>query len=77
MLGAVYQNHTLLKNPLGKAAMSFSGGFERERENDTNTLSATFVALRYWNRVTGWQHSLGVRVRYDSFLQETFLIKPY
>lgn len=79
MLGAVYKI-PLLKNPL-RYYYEFSGGFERERENDTDTLSATFVALRYWNRVTGWQHSLGVRVRYDSFLQgdvsdKTVLIYP-
>ncbi len=70
----------LLKNPL-KYYYEFSTGFERENDNDTDTTAATFAALRYWNRPTGWQHSLGLRMRYDSFTQAsvsdtTFLLYP-
>ncbi|PJG83246.1 autotransporter assembly complex protein TamA [Caviibacterium pharyngocola] len=76
---AVYKM-PLLKNPL-KYYYEFSSGFEREDDNDTQTTAATFAALRYWNRPTGWQHSLGLRVRYDSFTQAdvsdtTLLVYP-
>ncbi|PXZ41378.1 autotransporter assembly complex protein TamA [Avibacterium paragallinarum] len=70
----------LLKNPL-RYYYEFSTGYERENSNDTETSAATFAALRYWNRPTGWQHALGLRVRYDSFIQadhsdKTWLVYP-
>ncbi|MCI7718797.1 autotransporter assembly complex protein TamA [[Pasteurella] aerogenes] len=72
----------LLKNPLNYY-YEFSAGAENEHDNslDTDTTSATFAALRYWNRTTGWQNSLGLRVRYDSFTQgsisdKTLLVYP-
>lgn len=58
----------LLKNPQ-RYYYELSGGFEKENTKDTQTIAASFAALRYWNRVTGWQHSFGLRVRYDSFTQ--------
>lgn len=39
--------------------MNCPGGFEKENTKDTRSIKASFAALRYWNRVTGWQHSLG------------------
>ncbi|MFZ7142030.1 autotransporter assembly complex protein TamA [Avibacterium avium] len=76
---AVYKM-PLLKNPL-RYYYEFSTGYEREKTNDTETSSGTFAALRYWNRVSGWQHALGLRVRYDSFTQanhsdRTWLVYP-
>lgn len=72
----------LLKNPL-RYYYELSTGLENEKDSkiDTNTTAATFAALRYWNRVTGWQHSFGMRVRYDSFTQgnvedRTLLVYP-
>ncbi|MBN6710188.1 outer membrane protein assembly factor [Haemophilus haemoglobinophilus] len=70
----------LLKNPQ-RYYYELSAGFENEETNDTKTTAASFAALRYWNRVTGWQHSFGLRVRYDSFTQanvsdKTLLIYP-
>lgn len=70
----------LLKNPLNYY-YEMSTGFENEKINDTNTFASTFAALRYWNHAAGWQHSLGLRVRYDSFTQanvkdKTLLVYP-
>lgn len=72
----------LLKNPLNYY-YEFSAGAENEHDNslDTDTASVTFAALRYWNRITGWQNSLGLRVRYDAFTQgsmsdRTLLVYP-
>ncbi len=70
----------LLKNPLNyyyEAAY----GIEREKQNDTTTNATSASFMRYWNRETGWQNGLGVRVRYDSFTQanqshKTLLIYP-
>lgn len=78
-LEAVYRM-PLLKNPL-LYYYEFSTGYEREETNDTQTSAATFATLRYWNRPTGWQHTLGLRVRYDAFIQadqsdKTFLVYP-
>lgn len=58
----------LLKNPLNYY-YEFSLGLENEKQNDTQTLGASFAALRYWNHPTGWQYSFGMRARYDSFTQ--------
>lgn len=70
----------LLENPLNYY-YEFATGVEREKDNDTDSLAATFAALRYWNRESGWQFSGGLRVRYDSFTQadvvdDTFLLYP-
>ena len=70
----------LLKNPLNYY-YEYSGGFERENKNDTKTTSSTLAALRYWNHPTGWQYSLGLRLRYDAFTQadisdKTLLLYP-
>lgn len=78
-LEAVYKM-PLLKNPL-LYYYEFSTGYEREKTNDTQTSAATLATLRYWNRPTGWQYALGLRIRYDSFIQadqtdKTFLVYP-
>lgn len=70
----------LLKNPLNYY-YEFATGVEREKDNDTDSLAATFAALRYWNRQSGWQFSGGIRMRYDSYTQanvtnDTFLLYP-
>lgn len=70
----------LLKNPLNYY-YEYSAGFENENKNDTKTTASTFAALRYWNHPTGWQYSLGLRVRHDSFTQadisdKTLLLYP-
>ncbi|WP_424405203.1 autotransporter assembly complex protein TamA [Pasteurella sp. PK-2025] len=70
----------LLKNPLNYY-YEMSTGLENEKVNDTNTFASTFAVLRYWNHAAGWQHSLGLRVRYDSFTQanvkdKTLLVYP-
>ncbi|KOE55994.1 autotransporter assembly complex protein TamA [Aggregatibacter actinomycetemcomitans] len=72
--------HPLLKNPLNYY-YEYSAGFENENTNDTKTTASTLAALRYWNHPTGWQYSLGLRVRHDSFTQaeisdKTLLIYP-
>lgn len=63
----------LLKNPLNYY-YEFSLGAENEKDArvDTKTTAATLAVQRFWNHATGWQHSLGVRVRHDSFTQGTF-----
>ncbi len=76
---ATYQM-PLLKNPLNYY-YEFSAGMENEKTADTDSLATTVAALRYWNHPTGWQYSLGVRSRYDSFTQadiknKTFLLYP-
>ncbi|AKD38874.1 outer membrane protein and surface antigen [Pasteurella multocida subsp. multocida OH4807] len=58
----------LLKNPLNYY-YELSTGLENEKKNDTESFASTFSAIRYWNHAMGWQHSLGLRVRYDSFTQ--------
>ncbi|PJG86240.1 autotransporter assembly complex protein TamA [Conservatibacter flavescens] len=70
----------LLKNPLDYY-YEFVAGVENEDKNDTKSLAATMGALRYWNHPTGWQYSLGMRARYDSFTQanqseKTLLLYP-
>ncbi|UEA16299.1 autotransporter assembly complex protein TamA [Pasteurella canis] len=70
----------LLKNPLNYY-YELSTGFENENKNDTESFASTFSAIRYWNHAAGWQHSFGLRVRYDSFIQanvkdKTLLIYP-
>ena len=70
----------LLKNPLNYY-YEYSAGFERENKNDTQTTATTVAALRYWNHPTGWQYSLGLRMRHDSFTQadisdSTLLLYP-
>lgn len=64
----------LLKHPL-KYYYEISTGLENETKNDTDTRAITFAALRYWNREEGWQHSLGLRVRYDSYTQAEYTNK--
>ncbi|MDO4430990.1 MAG: autotransporter assembly complex family protein [Lonepinella koalarum] len=60
-----------------------STGVENEKEHslDTESTAVTFAALRFWNHSLGWQYSLGLRARYDSFTQaetadRTLLIYP-
>ncbi|QIM69679.1 hypothetical protein A4G13_09865 [Basfia succiniciproducens] len=72
----------LLKNPM-RYYYEFSTGIENEDDTktDTKSLAATFAALRYWNNATGWQYSLGTKIRYDEFTQadqehKTFLLYP-
>ncbi len=73
----------LLKNPR-LYYYEYSAGVENENDNDTDTksLAATFAGLRYWNNPTGWQYSLGLRMRYDKFTQaaekeeKTLLVYP-
>ncbi|QLB12189.1 autotransporter secretion outer membrane protein TamA [Bisgaardia hudsonensis] len=64
----------LLKNPL-KYYYEISAGLENETENDTDTTAITLAALRYWNREKGWQHSLGIKVRYDAYTQAGYTNK--
>lgn len=61
----------------------FSVGLENEKELavDTKSTGITLAALRYWNHSLGWQYSLGLKGRYDSFVQgdfsnKTLLIYP-
>lgn len=61
----------LLKNPLNYY-YEMSLGLENETLNDTKVFSSTFSSLRYWNHPTGWQYSLGLQARYDSFEQGSF-----
>ncbi len=70
----------LRKHPL-KYYYELAYGIEREKENDTSTNGQTATLMRYWNRITGWQNALGLRVRYDAFTQadeshHTLLIYP-
>lgn len=70
----------LLKNPLNYY-YEISTGYEEENKNDTQTSGLNFAILRYWNRETGWQNSVGLRVRHDNFTQadvsnRTLLIYP-
>lgn len=58
----------LLKNPLNYY-YEYSAGLENENKNDTESFASSLSAIRYWNHEAGWQHSLGLRVRYDSFIQ--------
>lgn len=58
-----------------------SGTLENENQNDTRSTAATFGALRFWTRETGWSFSAGLKARYDSFTQandrfKTLLIYP-
>lgn len=59
----------------------FSGGIEREQQNDTKTTGAHLAFQRFWNHETGWAFSLGLRARYDAFEQgadnfHTLLLYP-
>ncbi|HDR0620098.1 TPA: autotransporter assembly complex family protein [Pasteurella multocida] len=70
----------LLKNPLNYY-YEYSAGLENENKNDTESFASSLSAIRYWNHEAGWQHSLGLRVRYDSFIQanvkdKTLLVFP-
>ncbi|WP_139130059.1 autotransporter assembly complex protein TamA, partial [Escherichia coli] len=70
----------LLKNPLNYY-YEYSAGLENENKNNTESFASSLSAIRYWNHEAGWQHSLGLRVRYDSFIQanvkdKTLLVFP-
>lgn len=58
-----------------------SGGALHEDQNDTKTTGAHLGFQRFWNRETGWAFSLGLKARYDSFIQgkdkfKTLLLYP-
>lgn len=70
----------LVRNPL-KYFYEIFYGIKREDENDTFTNSQALSVMRYWNRETGWQNGVGLRVLYDSFTQasqshKTLLVYP-
>ncbi len=72
----------LLAHPL-RYYYEVSYGLEREddKESNTKTNATTGEIMRYWNRVTGWQNAIGLRIRFDSFTQaseshKTLLIYP-
>lgn len=78
--GEIIYKIPLQKDPLNYY-YEFSTGLEHENKNDTKTTAATFAALRYWNRKSGWQISTGLRVRLDKFTQAEisrtkFLVYP-
>ncbi|MGX3066592.1 autotransporter assembly complex protein TamA [Ursidibacter arcticus] len=60
----------------------FSGGLEREDQNDTKFTGAHLGFQRFWNHETGWAFSLGLKARYDAFEQasqpkiKTLLLYP-
>lgn len=60
----------------------FSGGLEREDQNDTQSVGANLGFQRFWNHETGWAFSLGLKARYDAFQQasqpklKTLLLYP-
>lgn len=58
-----------------------SGGVEHEDINDTKTTGAHLGFQRFWNHETGWAFSLGLKARYDAFVQgndrfRTLLLYP-
>lgn len=59
-----------------------SGGVEREDLNDTQTTGMHLGLQRFWNRENGWAFSLGIKARYDAFVQgsqtksKTLLLYP-
>lgn len=80
-MGATYRI-PLLENAV-RYYYDLSTGVENEKDKslDTESTAVTFAALRYWNHSLGWQYSLGLRARYDSFTQaeisdKTLLIYP-
>lgn len=58
----------LLQDPLYQY-YEFAGGVENENKDDTKSFGATLSGMRYWNSRDGWQFSLGLKSRYDSFTQ--------
>ncbi|MDO4627375.1 MAG: autotransporter assembly complex family protein [Pasteurellaceae bacterium] len=70
----------LLVDPLYQY-YEFAGGIENEKDDDTRSVAATLSGMRYWNSRDGWQFSLGLKSRYDSFTQadiknKTLLLYP-
>lgn len=70
----------LKRNPL-KYYYEATLGVEQEKDNDTESKATTAGIIRYWDRETGWQNALGLKVRYDAFTQaddehHTLLVYP-
>lgn len=77
--GAVYRI-PVKSNPL-RYYYDIGIGAEHENQNNTKSTATTFAVMRYWERLTGWQNSIGIKMRYDSFTQanqsyKTFLLYP-
>lgn len=73
------------KIPLHKSAIydyyTIQGKYKKVDNNDTYSKSYTFGAVRNWDRLLGWQRSLGLNSLYDDFTQadesyKTFLLYP-
>lgn len=70
----------LQRNPL-YYYYQISGGLDREARKDIQSTAATLGLERVWNHQRGWAFSVGLKSRYDSFIQgderfKTLLIYP-